>query len=244
MNEMTSGHTVHAYNDELKHLNELVLKLGELGRDQLHRAVDSLRKGDTKAAGQVIDRDRDLNDIDVQADEEVIRLIAKRQPMAKDLRDILTVQKVVGELERVGDEARKVANLTIHFYDQDKNPPNSQMLMDIYKMADFVDNMLRQSLEALNELNLKKSLDVLKEDDELYEEYRAALRHLSTFVMEDARNVGCMVDVTLTLRALERIGGHAKNIAGHVIFLKTARDVRHEGLATIKAEVMAADPDR
>ena len=243
MNEMTGGHTVHAYNDELKHINVLLEQLGALGRDQLRRAVQSLREGDTKAAGAVIDRDRDLNDIDVRADEAVIQLIAKRQPMGKDLRDILTVQKVVSELERVGDEARKVANLTIHFYAHDRNPPNSQMLLDIYKMADFVDCMLRKSLEAFKGLDLKKSLDVIKEDDNLYEEYRAALRRLATYVMEDSRNVGCMVDVTLTLRALERIGGHAKNIAGHVIYLITARDVRHESLASIRAEILASNPD-
>ena len=240
MNEMTDGHTVRAYNDELQHINSLVEQLGELGRDQLQRAVQSLRDEDPKAAGEVIDRDRDLNDIDVQADDAVIHLIVKRQPMAKDLRDILTVQKIVSELERVGDEARKVANLTIHFYDQGKNPPNGQMLLDIYKMADFVDCMLRMSLEAFRELDLKKSLKVIKEDDNLYEEYRSALRRLSTYVMEDSRNVGNMVDVTLTLRALERIGGHAKNIAGHVIFLMTARDVRHESLETIRQEVLSA----
>ncbi len=239
MNDMTSGHTVKAYNEELHHLNELVELLGQLGREQLQRAVQTLKDGDTKAAGQVIDRDRDLNDIDVQADEEVLSLIAKRQPMGKDLRDILTVAKVVSELERVGDEARKVANLTIHFYDQDRNPPNGQMLLDIYKMADFVDCMLGMSLEAFHGLDLDQSLKVIKEDDNLYEEYRAALRRLATYVMEDSRNVGCMVDVTLTLRALERIGGHAKNIAGHVIYLITARDVRHESLATIREAVLA-----
>ena len=238
MNELTGGHIVRAYNKELRSVNELVEQLGELGREQLHRAVESLQAGDTKTAGEVIDRDRDLNDLDVQADEEIIRLIAKRQPMAKDLRDILTVQKMVCDLERVGDEARKVARLTIHFYDQDKHPPGNQMLLDIYKMAEYVDSMLRESLEAFKQLDLEKALAVIHEHDRLDEEYRAALRRLSTFVMEDSRNVGYMVDVTLTLRALERIGGHAKNVAGHVIFLITARDVRHESLATIRAEIL------
>ncbi|MCU7809627.1 MAG: phosphate transport system regulatory protein PhoU, partial [Candidatus Thiodiazotropha sp. (ex Notomyrtea botanica)] len=117
MNEMISGHTVKAYNQELKTINQLAIKLGELGLDQLRRAVKTLKEEDTKAAGQVIDRDQKLNAIDVQADEEIIRLIAKRQPVAKDLRDILTVQKTIADLERVGDEARKIANLTIHFFD-------------------------------------------------------------------------------------------------------------------------------
>jgi phosphate transport system protein len=234
---MTDGHTVRAYNLELKELNELVLELGNLSLEQLRRAVLTLKEEDPKAAGQVIDRDRKLNEIDVKADHEIVRLIAKRQPMAKDLRDILTVQKAVSDLERVGDEARKVANLTIHFFDHDKNPPNREVLRDIYKMADFVDDMLQDALEAFETLDLEMSIGVIREDDNLYDEFRGALRRLSTFIMEDSRSVGHVVDVVLTLRALERIGTHAKNIAGYVIFLVTGRDVRHVDLPTIEAEI-------
>jgi phosphate transport system protein len=237
MKEMISGHTVQAYNEELKTINQLVLELGELGVDQLRRAVQTLKDEDTKTAGQVIDRDQKLNDLDIRADEEIIRLIAKRQPMAKDLRDILTVQKTVSDLERVGDEARKIANLTIHFFDNGKNPPSKEILRDIYDMADFVDKMLVTSLEAFSELNLNKALEVIRTDEELYEEFRSSLRRLSTFVMEDSRSVGHMVDIVLALRALERIGGHAKNIGGYVIFLVTSKDVRHEDLNIIAAEI-------
>jgi phosphate transport system protein len=241
MNDMTGGHIVHAFNEELKRINELVMQLGDLGLAQLRRALQSLHEEDTKAATQIIERDREMNDLDTKADEEVIRLIAKRQPVAKDLRDVLTVQKAVNDLERVGDEARKVANLTLHFYEQDKHPPNGQMLHDIYKMAAIVEAMLQQSLAAFQNLDLKQALEVIHQDAELDQEYRAALRRLSTYVMEDSRNVGYMVEVTLTLRALERIGGHAKNIGGYVIFLVTGRDVRHESLAKIRAEIEAGD---
>ncbi len=237
MKEMISGHTVQAYNEELKTINRLVLELGELGLDQLRRAVQTLKDEDTKAAGQVIDRDQKLNDIDVRADEEIIRLIAKRQPVAKDLRDVLTVQKTVSDLERVGDEARKIANLTIHFFDNGKNPPGKEILRDIYDMAEFVDKMLQVSLEAFSELDLNKAVEVIRTDEQLYEEFRSALRRLSTFVMEDSRSVGHMVDIVLALRALERIGGHAKNIGGYVIFLVTGKDVRHEDLNIIAAEI-------
>jgi phosphate transport system protein len=237
MKTMISGHTVQAYNEELKTINQLVLELGELGLDQLRRAVQTLKDEDTKAAGQVIDRDQKLNEIDIRADEEIIRLIAKRQPMAKDLRDVLTVQKTVSDLERVGDEARKIANLTIHFFDSGKNPPGKEILRDIYDMAEFVDKMLQVSLEAFSSLDLHKALEVIRTDEQLYEEFRSALRRLSTFVMEDSRSVGHMVDVVLALRALERIGGHAKNIGGYVIFLVTGKDVRHEDLNIIAAEI-------
>jgi phosphate transport system protein len=241
MNEITDGHIIKAYNQELDSLNRLVIELGELGLKQLRRAVQTLKDEDTKEAGLVIDRDRELNEIDIKADEEIIRLIAKRQPMAKDLRDILTVQKVITDLERVGDEARKIANLTIHFYDNGKPPPSNEILRDIYDMAGFVDEMLSLSLKAFIELDIGSALGVIEKDTSLYDEFRSALRRLSTFVMEDSRSVGHAVDIVLALRALERIGGHAKNIGGHVIFLVTGKDVRHEDLKAIYQKVANVD---
>ncbi|MES9943416.1 MAG: phosphate signaling complex protein PhoU [Candidatus Thiodiazotropha sp.] len=237
MNEMTNGHTVKAYNEELDSINQLVVELGELGLDQLRRAVQTLRDEDTKEAGLVIDRDRELNEIDIRADEEIIRLIAKRQPMAKDLRDILTVQKVITDLERVGDEARKIANLTIHFYDNGKPPPSNEILSDIYDMASFVDEMLSLSLRAFVDVDSKAAMAVIEQEGRLFDEFRGALRRLSTFIMEDSRSVGHVVDIVLALRALERIGGHAKNIGGHVIFLMTGKDVRHDDINVIHSEL-------
>ncbi|MGD8912941.1 MAG: phosphate signaling complex protein PhoU [Candidatus Thiodiazotropha sp.] len=237
MNEMTSRHIVKAFSEELDRINRLVKELGELGLDQLRRAVQTLKDEDIKEAGLVIDRDRELNEIDIQADEEIIRLIAKRQPMAKDLRDILTVQKIVTDLERVGDEARKIAKLTIHFYDNGKPPPSNEILSDIYNMAAFVDEMLVTSLEAFTKVDSKLALSVIELENQLFDEFRGALRRLSTFIMEDSRSVGHVVDIVLAIRALERIGGHAKNIGGHVIFLITGKDVRHEDISVIHSEV-------
>jgi phosphate transport system protein len=244
MNDLTGGHTVHAFSDELAHLNQLVQQQGALGRDQLQRAVQTLKDEDPKAAGHVIDRDREMNDLDVHADEEIIKVIAKRQPVAKDLRDVMVVQKAIGDLERVGDEARKVANLTIHFFDRDRSPPNQQLLRDIFKMAADVDRMLEKALQAFDTQDLNLALEVIREDDDVYEEFRSALRRLSTYLMEDSRCVGAMVDIVLVLRALERIGGHAKNIGGYVIFLVTGKDVRHESFESIAAEIQGdADSD-
>jgi phosphate transport system protein len=237
MNEMIKGHTVQAYNEELQSINALALQLGELGLDQLRRAVRTLREEDIKEAGRVIERDRELNEIDIRADEAIILLIAKRQPVAKDLRDVLTVQKTICDLERVGDEARKIANLTLRLFDSGKHPPGKEILQDIYNMAQLVERMLVVSLQAFEELDLHKALEAIRTERKLYEEFRAALRRLSTFVMEDSRSVGHMVDIVLALRALERIGGHAKNIGGYVIFLVTGQDVRHEDLDIIAAEI-------
>lgn len=240
MNEMTEGHTVRAYNGEMAHLHQLVLDLGNLALDQLRRAVKTLEDEDPEAARQVIDRDQEVNALDVEADEEIIRIIAKRQPMAKDLRDILTVSKTVADLERVGDEARKIAGLTIHFFDNSSSSPSYQILHDIISMSNYVEKMLIKALEAFEELDLEKALDVIRDDEELEIEFRSTLRRLSTFVMEDARNVGHFVDVVLGVRALERIGGHAKNIGGFVVFLVTAKDVRHEDLRVVEKEIRAS----
>jgi phosphate transport system protein len=237
MNDMTSGHIVKAFSEELDGINQHVVELGELGLDQLRRAVQTLKDENTKEAGLVIDRDRELNEIDIKADEDIILLIAKRQPVAKDLRDILTVQKIITDLERVGDEARKIANLTIHFYDNGKPPPSNEILNDIYAMASFVDEMLSLSLRAFIDVDSKAALAVIEQEKRLFDEFRGALRRLSTFIMEDSRSVGHMVDIVLALRALERIGGHAKNIGGHVIFLMTGKDVRHEDINTIHSEL-------
>jgi phosphate transport system protein len=238
MNELTSGHIVKAYTEELGSINKLVVELGEMGLDQLRRAVQTLKDENAKEADLVIDRDRELNAIDVKADEEIIRLIAKRQPMAKDLRDILTVQKIITDLERVGDEARKIAKLTIHFYDNGKSPPSNEILNDIYSMAAFVDEMLSMSLESYTKVDSKLALSVIGLEQRLFDEFRGALRRLSTFIMEDARSVGHVVEIVLAIRALERIGGHAKNIGGHVIFLITGKDVRHEDINVIQSEIV------
>jgi phosphate transport system protein len=236
-----SGHTVHAFSEELAHLAELVIQLGNLGRDQLQRAVQTLRDEDPHAAGHIIDRDRQINELEVQADDEIVRLIAKRQPVAKDLRDVIAVQKSVVDWERVGDEARKVANLTIHLFNADKSAPNGQLLWDIFKIAEDIDVMLEKTLRAFETRDVGLALDVMRDEGHVYQEFRSALRRLSTFLMEDSRCVGQVVDIVLVLRALERIGGHAKNIAGHLIYLVTGRNVRHGNVDLIAEELAPND---
>lgn len=229
----THTHTVKRFDDELNEIAVLVDRMGELAIEQLQRAVQTLRDEDPAAAQLVISRDRKLNDLDVEIDEKIIHLIARRQPMARDLREIVTVGKVVTELERAGDEARKIAGLTIHFYDNDGKVPNEHILRDIYTMAAYVEQMLSQSMASFFNLDMKLAVKVIKMDEELELKFSSMLRRLSTFVMEDSRNVGHFVEIVLGIRALERYGGHGKNIAGHVIFLATGHDVRHEKLGDI-----------
>jgi len=129
--------------------------------------------------------------------------------------------------------------LTIHFFDNDGSPPNAQLLHDIIFMSSFVDEMLVTAIDSFESLDLEKAARVIRQDEELDDEFRSALRRLSTFLMEDARNVGHVVDIVLGLRALERIGGQAKNIAGYMVFLVKGVDVRHENLERVMREIVS-----
>ena len=240
MNEMTDGHTVKSFNDEMNRLHQHVMQIGELVRDQLKRAVDSLEQEDAESARDVIERDQLVNDLDIEVDDEIVHIIARRQPMARDLREIMTVGKIVTDLERCGDEARKIAMLCVHFYDHNTMSPSDVIVRDIVKLSEFVDDMLDKAIRAYDDLDLDLALEVIRMDIDLDTEFKCCLRRLSTFIMEDSRVVGHVVETVLGLRALERIGGHAKNIGGYVVFLVKGKDVRHEDLETVAAEVKSA----
>lgn len=227
------------YNFEMNHLHSLVLKIADLVRNQLINAALSLEKEDLELARAVIEKDAEVNDLDIQASDEIVHLIAKRQPVARDLREILTVGNIVTDLERVGDEARKIAKLTLHFYTDKQSAPNVQIIHDLMKMVDVVHDMLKKSIQAFDGQDLGLALEVIKTDLELEDDFKAALRNLSTFIMEDSSSVGHVVETVLGLRAMERMGGHAKNIAGYVLFLVKGVDVRHESLEVVAEEVMS-----
>lgn len=238
MNEMTDGHIVERYNLELNDLHQLVMKMGRLVQEQISRAVQTLEDEDVEQARSVVDRDRKIDELDVQADEEVVRLIAKRQPVARDLREVLAVAKIVSDLERIGDQARRIARLTLLFYDGDNSPPNYRLISDIPKLSKLVSEMLQRALSAFDQLDPMLALEVIRMESQLDEEMRSALRRLSTYLMEDARSVGHVVDIAIGLRAIERIGGHTNYIAKHTIFLIKGKDVRHDSLEQVTAEVM------
>ncbi len=231
------GHIFTRFDDEMKQLHRIVVEMGTLAISQLLDAVDTLRTEDTEGAYAVINNDSKLNRLDVDADDQIITIIAKRAPVAKDLRELIAVGKIVGELERAGDEARKIAGLTIRFYEGSHRPPTDDILRDIYRLADYVSTMLEQSMIVFDDLDLNGAVEVLNMGLRLDDQLQSILRHLSTFILEDSRNVGNFVDIVLGIRALERFGGHAKNIAGHLVFIKLGVDVRHAGIDAIMKSI-------
>ena len=233
------GHIFKRFDQEMNHLHSLVLEMGALAIKQLQEANTTLSQGDTQAAKQVISNDALLNALDIQADNEITSIIARRQPMAKDLREIIAVGKIVADLERAGDEARKIAGLTIRFFESGENLPSKEILEDIHGLSDFVISMLATSMKSFDDLDLDLAADVLNDSMKLDSKLQSTIRRLSTFIMEDARNVGHFVDIVLGIRALERFGGHAKNIAGHIVFIKSGEDVRHAGLQELLSRIVS-----
>ena len=227
MNIQGERHIFKRFDKEMQYLHDLVVQMGGLAVNQLEDALDTLKTENPEKAYEVISNDRKLNDLDSQADDEIIRLIALRQPVARDLRKLISVGKIVAELERAGDEARKIASLTIRFFREGKTPPSEEILRDIYSLSAYVINMLEMAIQAFDDLNLDLAADVLVESAQLDDQLKSILRRLSTFIMEDSRNVGHFVDIVLGIRALERFGGHSSNIAGHIVFIEKGIDVRH-----------------
>lgn len=233
---MMDEHIVTNYNNELKDLHQLVLQISDLARTQVKSAVQCLEDEDVVRAREVINRDKEINALDIRAENEVVRIIAKRQPVAGDLREIMAANRIVADLERVGDLARRVARMTVDFYGGNGHTPNGQLLSDLPKIAAYADQMLEKAVLAFDTRDVDLALEVAKMETVLAEEFRSALRRLSTYLMEDARSVGHVTDVVLGLRSLERMGGHARNVALSVVYLVNGKDVRHEKTEDVAAQ--------
>lgn len=231
-------HTVKRFDQELDELNSLVLRMGGLVQDQITRAMEALHDEDIEAARQVIARDHVVNFMDVEANERAVNLLALRQPMGRDLRMIMSLGKAVTDLERIGDEAERIARMTIHMYETTGSQPSHSLLRDTYSMSRLAKKMLQGALDALARLDVELALEVAKGDAELDDEFQSALRRLATYIMQDSRTVGHAIDVTFIVRSLERIGDHSKNIAEYVIFLVKGKDVRHVSPDSLDEDVL------
>ena len=225
----TDGHTVKSYDEALARLRSQVMEMGGLVEDQIARALKALDDEDVGAARDVVGRDHKINAMEVKIDEECTQLLALRQPMAGDLRMIMVISKAVTDLERIGDEAQKIARMVVQIYNSTSSSPSYRLFREVFSMGKLATNMLQGALDALARQDVDKAMEVAQGDDDLDREFNSAMRHLSTYMMEDARVIGHAVNVIFMVKALERIGDHAKNIAEYTIYLIKGKDVRHTG---------------
>jgi phosphate transport system protein len=232
------AHTVKQFDIQLANLRNLVLEMGGLVEEQIQHAIQALDDEDLTAAREVIARDQVINGLQVKTDEDCVSIIALRQPLGSDLRLIMSLSKIVTDLERIGDEAEKIARMTIKTYDGDSSPPSAKLLRDVVPMAKLAQDMLHGCLDALARLDVEKAVEVAQGDEELDQEFQSALRRLITYMMEDPRTIGHAINVIFIVKALERIGDHSKNIAEYIIYLVKGKDVRHVSMDVLVQDAL------
>lgn len=210
------GHIVRGFDGDILHLRTRVLEMGGLAIELVNRAVAALVGNDDAAAREVVARSKEVADYARAIEEDVTGLIVRRQPVATDLKLILTVGRAASDLERVGKGARKIARLAIEIHRHAGDAPLKRFYHDVRRLARLATGMLRDALDCFDRLDEEGALEVVRRDDEIDAEFRLALRELVTMVMEDQRHLGSTIDTVFVLKSLERVGDHARNIAGMV----------------------------
>jgi phosphate transport system protein len=224
MKELTTDHISKQFNNELEMLRQHFLTMGGVVETQVQYAVQALLDSNGALAEEVKDKDLTVNQLDGLIDEECRRILAKRQPAASDLRMVLSINKAVSELERIGDEAKKIANLTLNLVNEGESPRG---YVEINRIGQMVSRMIRDTLDAYARLDIDAAIKVAKQDHLVDQEYNTAMRSLVTYMMEDPRSISRVINVIWVLRALERIGDHARYACQHLIFMVKGIDVRH-----------------
>jgi phosphate transport system protein len=221
------GHTFQRFDGELNHVHLSLLEMGGLVTDQAREALDSIKHQDLAKARKVCEREPQVDALEKDIDSHITVTLAKRGPLARDLRVLMAFSKAVADLEHIGDEAVRIANISKIIFDKESSNPSANLLHDVHAMGKVVCSQLTESLNVFDVLDFERAEVLLYARSELDEEFEVGLRRLTTYVMEDSRNVGHVINIVLVLKSLERIGNHAHNLAEHVVYLVSGTDVRH-----------------
>lgn len=223
-------HLSRQFNAALEDVRNKTLEMGGLVEQHVTDAVQCFVNGDIECAEAVAHADYKVNSFEVAIDEKCAQILALRHPVAGDLRLVMMIIKTITDLERIGDEAKKIARLAIRLAGQDQ----PVKLTEIRHLGDHVRHMLHDALDAYARMDVEAAMKVIHEDTKVDDEYEATVRHLMTFMIEDPRYIKRVLDVLWCARAMERIGDHAKNIAEYVVYLVHGKDIRHVSLAKIE----------
>jgi len=226
-----TSHISSKFNEELRDTHGRALEMGRLVERQLEAALNAIAGDDGGMARGVIDRDRRVNEMELAIDEDCIRIIAQRQPAAGDLRFIIAVMRMIIDLERMGDEARRIAYMAAHLA---KRAGTNVQYRELRHLGAHVRAMLRNSLQAFTAGDVDLAVDVLHEDKKVDREYESILRETITFMMEDPRAIPRALDIINSARSLERIGDRACNIAEYAIYYVKGEDIRHSSPDELK----------
>ncbi len=225
--DLHSHHISQQYNEELEDIMSRMLEMGGMVERQVADAITATMNADSSLAEQVLKGDSKINDMEVSIDQDCTLILARRQPAASDLRMVLAISRALHDLERMGDEAGKIADHALQLIGAGDMPRG---VVEIRHIGTHVIAMVRDALDAFARFDIDQALRVAHEDKAVDLEYATAMRTLVTYMMEDVRSISSVLSVMWSLRSLERIGDHARNLAEHVIYLVKGQDVRHVGL--------------
>ena len=231
---MPDKHLSTQFDSELNAVSSRVMELGGLVESQIRQAIYALSQYSTEAADQVMEIEARVNAMELEIDRELSSIIARRQPTARDLRLLIAISKTTANLERVGDEAAKIARMVRSIVEKGgsgRTLPASELRIE----AELASGQLRKALDAFARLDVQAALAILKEDDLIDDEFDGFVRKLITYMMEDPRTISASLDLLFLAKAIERIGDHAKNIAEFIIYIVKGADVRHTSMENIES---------
>jgi len=228
-------HISRQYDQDLEAIRSRMMQMGGLVESHIRMAMAGYLDGDVARAEQVISGDAKVNELELAIDGDLGQIIVRRQPAASDLRLILAAIKIVTDLERIGDEATKIARMAKDV--QGAGAPQSPRLVALGHISDVSLGMLRRALDAFARLDAAAAARVCGEDATIDEEFRAIIRQLITFMMEDPRTISSSIDLVFVAKAIERVGDHAKNLAEQIIYIVKGTDVRHSSVGTVETMV-------
>ncbi len=228
-------HISKQFDADLEEVRTRVLKMGGFVEQQIEHAIEALTKGDEELIEQVISYDHRVNAMEVSIDEICNQIIARRQPAASDLRMIMMVIKTITDLERIGDEAEKIARMARLIYAADRM--HKPRFVEIKHMANMAMDMVHKALDSFARLDLNTAAQIVRQDELVDEEFRSIMRQLITYMMEDPRKISTSIEILFVAKAIERIGDHAKNMSEYVVYMVKGKDVRHVTAEEIEREV-------
>ncbi|HZE90546.1 MAG TPA: phosphate signaling complex protein PhoU [Rhizobacter sp.] len=234
---MSEKHLSTQFDTELSGISTRVLEMGGLVESQVAQAVYALTNFSGEIATEVLRQEERVNAMEIEIDRDLSTIIARRQPTARDLRLLIAISKTIANLERVGDEAARIARTVQRLINAGVSSRLRLPVNDLAYEAELAVAQLRKALDAFARLDTQKAVEVLKQDDQIDQEFDGLMRKLITYMMEDPRTISSSIDLIFVAKAIERVGDHAKNLAEVIIYIVKGTDVRHNPVETIESMV-------
>jgi phosphate transport system protein len=232
---MSDKHLSTQFDAELSAISTRVLEMGGLVEAQVGQAIHALKTFSEETAAQVLATEERVNQMEVEIDSDLSTIIARRQPTARDLRLLIAVSKTIGNLERVGDEAARIARTVQRLINEGVSSRMRTPVEDVGFGAGLATQSLRRALDAFARLDTQAAWHVIKHDDAIDQEFNGLMRKLITYMMEDPRTISASIDLVFVAKAIERVGDHAKNLAEQIIYIVKGTDVRHVPLDDVES---------